>query len=196
MIYLIRHGQTKANLEDRFAGWTSEPLTKKGRQQAKDAAQLLNGRGIAIIYSSPLPRTLETSWIISDIIGAPVTVERGICEIKIPAWDGRLKEELKNDPNSGYSLWKKTPYLFKKQGAEDLLSLQKRAVESIKKLADRHECPILVVTHLAVMRVLILYFKGIGLEGYRDVKVANATPLVLCSNDGYFTIKNLDGGNK
>ena len=196
MIYLIRHGQTKANLEDRFAGWTNEHLTQKGQEQAKKAAQMLKGRGISVIYSSPLPRTLETSWIISDIISAPVTVEKGICEIKIPYWDGRLKEELKKDRDSGYSLWKKSPHLFKKEGAEDLLTLQKRAVESIKRLANWHECPILLVTHLAVMRVVILYFKGIGLEGYRDVKVANATPLVLCSKDGYFTIKNLDGGKK
>ncbi len=196
MIYLIRHGQTKANLEDRFAGWTHEPLTHKGRQQAKEAAKLLKGRGITLIYSSPLPRTLETSWIISEIIKAPVAVERGVCEIKIPVWDGRLKEELKKDQSSGYSLWKKSPHLFKKEGAEDLLSLQKRAVESIKRLANIHDIPILIVTHLAVMRVLILYFKGIGLEGYRDVKVDNARPLVLYNKDGYFFIKNLDGGNK
>ena len=41
-IYLIRHGQSIYNLENKFTGWKDVELTSKGKQEAKDCALLLN----------------------------------------------------------------------------------------------------------------------------------------------------------
>ena len=38
-IYLIRHGETKWNLEERFQGITNTELTEKGMQQGKQLAE-------------------------------------------------------------------------------------------------------------------------------------------------------------
>ena len=40
-LYLIRHGQSTYNLENRFTGWKDVDLTPLGISQAKEAAKLL-----------------------------------------------------------------------------------------------------------------------------------------------------------
>ncbi len=62
-IYVVRHGETEDNAKGVFrtAGAT---LTDKGRIQAQELAAELKGKGITKIYSSDLPRAIETSQII------------------------------------------------------------------------------------------------------------------------------------
>ena len=64
-LYLIRHGQSTYNLENRFTGWKDVPLTKIGIAQAKAAGQLMmrNNINIHIIFSSVLQRANHTAEI-------------------------------------------------------------------------------------------------------------------------------------
>ncbi len=197
MLYLLRHGETKANLENRFAGWTDEPLTGRGRKQAEDIARILKKHDISCIYTSPLPRTVETASIMSAILDVPVKTEDGLSDIRIPYWDGRSKKDLLNDPASGYSTWKKSPHLFEIDGAETLSQLQKRAVSACTSILEQHKAAsVALVSHLAVLRCLVLYFTDRGLDSYRDIDIPNAQPLVLTKQDDYFKIDSLEcGGN-
>ncbi len=184
IIYLVRHGRTRANEEERFSGRTAEPLLEQGRIQARETGKLLSKRPIAAIYTSPMVRTVETSRIMAGILGAPVMEEPGLAEIRIPQWDGRLKSDLMRDENSGYLLWKRDPAAFSLPGAETLVKLQRRAVKAIEAIAGRHSGEeVVAVTHLAVLRCLILYLTKRDFTRYRDIEVKNATPLVLkCNN--------------
>ncbi len=183
-IYLLRHGRTKANEEERFAGRTAEPLVEKGRIQARRAGELLATRPVRAVYSSPMARTVETSEIIAGVLHAPVILEPGLAEIRIPQWDGRLKRDLFEDRESGYRLWKQDPGSFRLPGAETLVDLQERAVTALKAMAERHPGgEVAAVTHLAVMRCVILHLNRKGFDHYGKIEVKNAIPLVLrCSS--------------
>ena len=63
-LYLIRHGQSTYNLENRFTGWKDVDLTKLGMSQAKEAAQLLSGHKFDIAFTSDLLRAQKTLDII------------------------------------------------------------------------------------------------------------------------------------
>ena len=41
-LYLVRHGQSIYNLENRFTGWKDVDLTELGKKQAKEAGQILS----------------------------------------------------------------------------------------------------------------------------------------------------------
>ena len=45
-LYLIRHGQSTYNLENRFTGWKDVDLTTLGVSQAKEAATLLKNESL------------------------------------------------------------------------------------------------------------------------------------------------------
>jgi probable phosphoglycerate mutase len=74
-IWFLRHGQSQANLEDRFAGRRDDsPLTDLGRSQALAAAAALSP-GISGIVCSPLRRATETAALIRRELGIQHWVE-------------------------------------------------------------------------------------------------------------------------
>ena len=60
-MFLIRHGETVWNAESRFQGHQDSPLTPRGIAQAEAAAEYLRSHMLAALYSSDLPRTLQTA---------------------------------------------------------------------------------------------------------------------------------------
>lgn len=67
-LVLMRHGESQWNLENRFTGWTDVDLTDAGREQAKQAGELLKANGFSfdIAFSSVLKRAIRTLWIVLD----------------------------------------------------------------------------------------------------------------------------------
>ena len=65
---IIRHGQSKWNLENRFTGWTDVDLSDEGTSEAKLAAVELIKSGLQfdVAYTSVLKRAIRTLWIIMD----------------------------------------------------------------------------------------------------------------------------------
>ena len=61
-LVLLRHGQSKWNLENKFTGWTDVELTKKGESEAKRAGELIGEEGIKLdlVYTSVLKRAINT----------------------------------------------------------------------------------------------------------------------------------------
>ena len=59
-LFLIRHGQSTYNLENRFTGWKDVELTELGRSQAIEAGNILNGIIFDSCYTSNLKRAQNT----------------------------------------------------------------------------------------------------------------------------------------
>src|SRR5574343_882121 len=59
-LFLQRHLKSQWNLENRFAGWVDNPLSKEGSDSAKDAAKLFDGEKFDVIYTSSLIRNKQT----------------------------------------------------------------------------------------------------------------------------------------
>ena len=70
-LVLIRHGQSIANKEDVYTGWSDSPLTKKGISQARHAGKLLLHEKINFsdVHTSVLVRAIKTANIVLDEIG-------------------------------------------------------------------------------------------------------------------------------
>ena len=61
-LVLLRHGESKWNLENKFTGWTDVELTEKGEVEAKNAGELINNENINIdlVFTSVLKRAINT----------------------------------------------------------------------------------------------------------------------------------------
>jgi 2,3-bisphosphoglycerate-dependent phosphoglycerate mutase len=72
-IILLRHGESKWNLENRFTGWKDVELTSNGENEALFAANQLidNNLKIQTVHTSLLKRATQTAKIVSNIIGFP-----------------------------------------------------------------------------------------------------------------------------
>ena len=61
ILFLIRHGQTVANLEGYYSGQSDVKLTDLGRQQAEAIRPILSKYSFDRIYSSDLSRAVDTA---------------------------------------------------------------------------------------------------------------------------------------
>ncbi len=67
-LYLIRHGQSIYNLENRFTGWKDVELTPLGKSQAKEAGRILLDINFDYCYISNLKRAKHTlKFILNEI---------------------------------------------------------------------------------------------------------------------------------
>src|SRR5258707_15148790 len=59
-LWLVRHGKTEWSASGQHTGRTELPLTLEGKLHARQIAGFLNGRGFALVLTSPLQRAPET----------------------------------------------------------------------------------------------------------------------------------------
>ena len=64
-VYLVRHGETNGNLEQRFQGTKDYPLNAQGSRQGELLGSALREYPIDIIYTSPLSRAYETARLVA-----------------------------------------------------------------------------------------------------------------------------------
>ncbi len=170
----VRHGEIESNRKKVYAGWSEEQLTRKGRQQAIEAGKILLGSDIGSIYCSPLKRTVQTAEIIGRILTKKPIPCESLKELKLGIWEGKSEEEIRRDFPEQWDLWNAKPAELVVEGRETLHELLKRALSGVNKIET--ECRngnVLVVTHVAVMRVLLLYSQELDLNLYHAVAIPN-----------------------
>ena len=84
-LVLVRHGESQWNKENRFTGWVDIALTDFGREQAREAGQVIKESGIHFdqAFTSVLQRAIETLSIVLEEIGQegiPITKNQALNE--------------------------------------------------------------------------------------------------------------------
>lgn len=179
-VYLVRHGTTLANLEDRFAGRTEEPLHPDGRKKMQELGAWLKRCAIARIYCGPLARTRESAELLGQMLDAPVRRDEDLTEISIPHWDGLTKQEIRQKYGAEYPIWLDTPDRFCLPRCETLAEVQQRGVRAVEDyLRTSQAGGILVVSHLIVIRCIVLHYRQLPLQDFRSIRIANGSVTIL-----------------
>ena len=92
-LLLVRHGESAGNLTRILQG-RDDPLTERGRRQARELAAHLAARGdVRAIYTSPLARAAETARIIGGAVGLTPEPREGLAEINVGKAEGFTFED-------------------------------------------------------------------------------------------------------
>lgn len=67
-IYLVRHGETTSDVENRFGGYYDDYLTEKGKRQAEEMALFMRDFPLTKIFFSPRIRTIKTAKALVQIL--------------------------------------------------------------------------------------------------------------------------------
>ncbi len=117
MIYLLRHGQTAYNLEQRIQGSLDSPLTSLGRQQATAMGErlrvLLDGDAEFELISSPQQRAMDSAQLVRAAAGIdrPVISDARLVEVGCGSWEHhhfasiRARDPLVEDEPTFISAW-------------------------------------------------------------------------------------------
>jgi probable phosphoglycerate mutase len=173
-LYFARHGETVANVEHRFQGWSRDTaLTERGVAQAKAVASLLahqvaNPKNLRHL-ASPLPRARKTMEIILAALGLPQTdyaTDDRIAEINLGAWDGLTHAEARAlDPNAYEAREHDKWNVRVPGGGENYEDVARRAESWISDL----DADTFAVSHGAFTRVLRGLFLGFTWKQMSDL---------------------------
>ena len=164
-IYVVRHGQTKWNLEGRIQGKTDIELNEKGREQAKTIRDLIAKYDIDLIISSPLKRAKETAEIINSKLKCPIIFDKALEERCYGEFEGEVRKLIEDEIVNSQMLHNYN------------LNLDYKVIEPIKDLCNRvwglldnmkekyKNKNILLISHGGVIRAINGYFEGIGEDG-------------------------------
>lgn len=175
-LVLIRHGETASNRHRRFAGWSDEHLTSAGRKAVQRLARSLDLRG-GRLYTSPVRRAVETAEILAAELSLPVHTVHDLHEIELGEWTGLTESEVAERWPSAYREWLERPDRLAIPGRERLEELRERALDAIDQIgkAELSEdgAPAVVITHLALVRVVWLTANDRPLADYHSITGAH-----------------------
>jgi broad specificity phosphatase PhoE len=121
-IFVVRHGETKANEKGIEAGPLEYPLTKKGVKEVKFIAQTLSHARIKGVFSSPVYRAVQTAKILASPHRLKVKTLEQLTE-------ARIKPELVGKKGRHHILTDPGAYL---ETNRELLERSYKAIEIIK----------------------------------------------------------------
>lgn len=186
-IYLVRHGCTVSNQRGVYAGSSKEGLTEKGAAHADALGRKMAKWGIESIYTSPVGRAVQTAEILNKHIGAELTVEPDLDEMKLGPWEGLSENVVAQRYPNELRMWQSQPSKLRLRERETLEDIQSRAVNAINKISEHHFCTTsLAVTHVAVIRCLIMHFRKLDLDTYKKINIPNLCTHQLLFQNGLF----------
>jgi len=158
-LFLIRHGETFSNLEDRIGG--NSPLTEKGIRQAEALARHFQHKKIPLIFTSDLQRAIQTAEPIKSLqkkctiipLSEFREIDSGVCE-------EMSYQEIRERMPEVSEARKQDKYNYIYPEGESYATMEARIERGIKKaiyLSDNSE-NIMIIGHRAVNRMILSYF--------------------------------------
>jgi broad specificity phosphatase PhoE/predicted kinase len=158
-IYLSRHGESEYNVLGKLGG--DSALSERGHLYAENLAAFMRsdeGLGASFeklhVWTSSLKRTIMTA----KALGLNTTRWRALDEIDAGRCDGLTYMQIKEEMPTEYMDRQKNKLCYRYPQGESYQDLIHRLEGVIVEL-ERHPGPLLIVSHQAVLRVLIAYCK-------------------------------------
>lgn len=175
-LYLVRHGETDWNAEDRLLSFTDAPLNASGEAQAAALAASLAGVRWDRAISSPLVRARRTAeLILAARADAPgLEIDDRLCELDFGPYEGWSEAELAADPlavrrrRDGLEL----------AGMETEAAVAARARSFLDSLGSSAGTT-LVVGHGRMLRILIATALGLPASFANALRMRNCRPAIL-----------------
>jgi broad specificity phosphatase PhoE len=168
-LYLIRHGTTTMNVENRYRGRRDVPLDAQGYQDAVDAARRLSRVGLTAVYTGPMRRTIATAQIIADEARVPdLRIMHGLNNVDYGQWEGMTAEQAAQADPEAFDLYRTSPSRAVCPLGERLTEAADRMIAALQLIGRRHAGEtVAAVTHAVMIRLAVASLHGIDDESWR-----------------------------
>lgn len=159
-LYVVRHGETWANAEQRYLGALDPELTERGRHQAQAIGEQLP-EGLEALVVSPRSRAIETATLINQRLKLPLEVVECFKERDVGVFEGLTQAEARQRYPELWAqnitrCWDAGP-----TGGESIGEVVKRVRDGLLELELRYPSKtIVIVAHGFVAKVVRALSKG------------------------------------
>ncbi len=198
-LLLIRHGESQWNLENRFTGWVDIPLSPKGEEEARQAAEKLRPYRFDKAYTSVLKRAIETLKIILELTkqtDIPIEYDKALNERHYGALQGKNKAEIgKIYGEEQLKIWRRS---YDVPPPNEVTELNPDGIsESLKDTAAR-TLPyfeekilldiksgknVIVAAHGNSLRSIVMLLDGLSEKEVLELNIPTGVPLLYVYDD-------------
>lgn len=159
---LVRHGEAVANVEGRWQGLADDPLTDRGRAQARALAAYLDG-SLAHVYSSASARALQTAAALVKQGSLPHTIREDLHEMAFGAWEDLTPEQIaERFPAEWRAIMVDGNDLPRGGTGETMAGAARRIGGALERIAADHPGgDVAVVSHGGAIRAYLCGFLGV-----------------------------------
>ena len=184
-LYLIRHGQSIYNLENRFTGWKDVDLTKKGIDEANVAGNILKDIKFDFAFTSKLKRAINTLEVILKCNSYGFIYQKNIALNERDYGDlvGQNKKEASEE--FGYDQvqqWRRS-YDIPPPNGESLELTYNRTVPYFKNFIEQHihykNNNIIISAHGNSLRAIIMYLFNYSKKDILKTEIGWCEPWVI-----------------
>lgn len=176
-LYLIRHGQTEANVRHQLAGHTDVPLDTLGESQARQVGVRMSQVGLQAIVSSPLLRARRTADAVASHHRLTPREDARLKEIHFGHVEGLTISQaaatfpeimtLDEDPDNVEFAW---------PGGDRRIDFHARVFGAFGEVATSHlNQQIAVVAHGGVITSIIAQLEGGSPNDFERYAIANCS---------------------
>jgi probable phosphoglycerate mutase len=175
-VFFVRHGQSRGNAEGRFGGHTATPLSPRGRKQAEATAQALANEKFTGIYSSDLPRAIDTARPLSRLTGLQIHETEAFRERSVGVMEGLTFEEAAQQHPEHYQALIRRDFDHVLLGGESYRQMLDRSAGYLDRVIERHRGgTIAIFSHTGTICILSLHLMGaLDAPELRPVWIATA----------------------
>lgn len=164
-VYLIRHGETDWNRQEKLQGHSNIALNDLGRVQARNLSVMVAGFGITRVISSDLDRAVETAQIAFPKLSAHIETDPRLREVHLGQAEGRSRHDLEADFGAEMiRAWFSTePTDLQKrfpEGESRAQALERMRESIFEHAAKAGDGALAFVTHGLVIRTLTQFVVG------------------------------------
>jgi broad specificity phosphatase PhoE len=160
-ILLVRHGQSEGNAEGRFGGHSATPLSALGRAQAEATARALAEESVTAIYSSDLPRAVETAGPLARALSLEINRGEAFRERSVGVMEGLTFQEAAEKFPEDYAALLRRDFDAVLTGGESYRQMLDRSARALDAAIERNSGGALAVfSHTGTICILALHLIG------------------------------------
>lgn len=174
--YLVRHGESVANVKGYVGGSTDDPLTDKGHDQARKVARHLSevARTATAIYASPLQRAWETAGYIGTAMAKTPESVDSLVEWHAGDWEKLEYHEIPDQ--EGFSPEAIFDPTWAPPNGEALGDVQTRVVTTLQDIHARHAGEhVIVVSHGSALALSLAHVIDQSMAAWVHYKLENCS---------------------
>ncbi|MBU5690297.1 MAG: histidine phosphatase family protein [Candidatus Aenigmatarchaeota archaeon] len=169
-LFIIRHGQTDANVKGLMQGWLDYKLNENGVKQAKLLAKRLKKEKIDVFYSSDLKRAVMTAEEILKYHKKHLVKTSLLRELNFGELEGVTYEKYVEILRC-YCLKK---HEFRNPKGESYQDIKRRVNLFLRDVMRKHKNQnVAIIAHGITNRTIIAELLGIGPEKAAEIKQEN-----------------------
>jgi alpha-ribazole phosphatase len=192
-IFLVRHGQTAANVSGVFYGSTDLSLSPQGIAQSQRVAGYLSGVAFGHTRVSALQRSQQTARLIVPTAD-DVHVDARLNELDFGEWEMRHFSDIEKESPASWQRWMDDWQNATPDGGEAFPHFAARvraAADEMSQLQQREDT--LIVAHQGALSLMLATWLGMPVAAMWHFPFSHDAYTVVENRAGYWVLRVFNG---